>query len=97
MKPILTKWGIGEGAGTMDFKNGRTSYYIRLGKIFRNLRRLRLGILGVISRRKNNGEEGVVLTVLDSDAGMDRNNGNFIFWGVVWRSCSILSATKLNF
>lgn len=79
MKPILVKRSIGEGANTMDVKSGRASCYIRLGKIFRSLGKFEIGSLGVISRRKNNGEGGVVVTALESDAGMDSNDRNFIF------------------
>lgn len=79
MKPILVKRGIGEGANTMDIKSGRASCYIRLGKIFRSLGNFEVGSLWVISRRKNNGEGWVVVTALESDAGMDSNDRNFIF------------------
>lgn len=83
MKPILVKRGIGEGANTMDIKSGRASCYIRLGKIFRSLGKFEVGSLWVISRRKNNGEGWVVVTALESDAGMDSNDRNFIFGGCV--------------
>ena len=79
MKPILVKRGIGEGANTMDVKSGRASCYIRLGKIFRSLGKFEIRSLGDILRRKNNGEGGVVVTALESDAGMDSNERNFIF------------------
>lgn len=96
MKPILTKWGIGEGAGTMDFKNGRTSYYIRLGKIFRNLRRLRLGFLGLSHVERTMGKKGWSSQPSIATPAWIGTTA-ISFFGVVWRSCSILSATKLNF
>lgn len=39
---------------------------------------MEIGVHGVISRSKNNGEEAVVLTTLKSDPGMGLNARNFI-------------------